>query len=530
MHRAQRLLGHITAQHSASFPLVAQTTSGAMSEQNGSSNGAAAQVTVDNWIGGQPSKPITGKYMPLYQPRDGTQTGQVALSGKEDVDVAVQTALKVYPAWSKLTAKARSQYIFKLREAIIANTEELAQIVMSEHGKTHGEALGSIQKGNETCEWACSIPQVIQGRIQEVSGGVTCSEARESLGVVACIVPFNFPIMVPFWTLPIAIAAGNCVILKPSEKVPRTMAKVMEIIKAAGIPDGVVQIVNGTQQVVEAICDHPQIPAISFVGSSKVAEIVSHRARLNNKRVLALGAAKNHLVALRDCNADMCSTDIVQSFTGCAGQRCMAASALIVVEEQQDLLKLIVAKAAKLTPGQSAGHMGPIIDQIAVDRCHRYIEEAVTRDGATLLLDGRSWTGSRPGYWIGPTIIQHKSPKDAAFREEIFGPILSIVQVQTREEAVAIENASPYGNAACIYTTVGAHAEWFTARFSAGMVGVNIGVPVPREPFSFGGWNASRFGDLDITGESGLEFWTRRKKITTKWNPPANRGTGDWMS
>lgn len=405
-----------------------------------------------------------------------------------------------------------------------------AQIVMSEHGKTHGEALGSIQKGNETCEWATSIPQVIQGRTQEVSGGVTCSENRESLGVVACIVPFNFPIMVPFWTLPIAIAAGNCVILKPSEKVPRTMAKVMEIIKKAGIPDGVVQIVNGTVPVVEAICDHPDIPAITFVGSSKVAEIVSKRGRNNNKRVLALGAAKNHLVALRDCNTDMCSTDIVLSFTGCAGQRCMAASALIVVQQQDELINSIVAKASKLVPGQASGQMGPIIDEIAVQRCHKYIEEAVSRDGAKLLLDGRSWTGKQPGYWIGPTILQHKSAKDAAFREEIFGPILSIVQVETKEEAIAIENASPYGNAACIYTTIGAHAEWFTSRFSVGMVGVNIGVPVPREPFSFGGWNASRFGDMDITGEGGLEFFTRRKKITTKWNPPSNKGTGDWMS
>lgn len=493
-------------------------------------NADVKQVTIDNWIGGAPRAPLSGSYMPLLQPRDGAQTGQVALSGKEDVDLAVQTAKAVYPAWSKLTSKARSQYIFKLREAMIAHTEELAQIVMSEHGKTYTEALGSIAKGNETCEWACSVPQVIQGRIQEVSGGVTCHDVREPLGVVACIVPFNFPIMVPFWTLPIALAAGNCVILKPSEKVPRTMAKVMEIIKSIGIPDGVVQIVNGTVPVVEALCDHPDIPAISFVGSSKVAEIVSKRARANNKRVLALGAAKNHLVALRDCNADMCSTDIVQSFTGCAGQRCMAASALIVVQQQDDLLKQIVEKAGKLTPGQQNGNMGPLIDAAAVQRCHRYIEEAVNRDGATLLLDGRSWTNAQPGFWLGPTILKHKSAKDAAFVEEIFGPILSIVQVETKEEAVAIENASPYGNAACIYTTVGAHAEWFSSRFSVGMVGVNIGVPVPREPFSFGGWNASRFGDTDITGESGLEFFTRRKKITTKWNPPANRGAGDWMS
>lgn len=489
-----------------------------------------ATTNVDNWINGVATPPVSGKYMPLWQPRDGAQVGQVAISERADLDLAVAAAQAVYPSWSKLTAKARSQYMFKLREALIANTEELAQIIMSEHGKTHGEALGSISKGNETCEWSTSIPQVIQGRTQEVSGGVTCSEVREPMGVVACIVPFNFPIMVPFWTLPIAIAAGNCVILKPSEKVPRTMAKVMEIIAQCGIPAGVVQIVNGTTGIVEAICDHPDIPAISFVGSSKVAEIVSHRGRANNKRVLALGAAKNHLVALRDCNAEMCSTDIVLSFTGCAGQRCMAASALIVVQQQDDLINAIVSKSSKITPGQGAGQMGPIIDEIAVQRCHNYIDEAVNQQGATLLLDGRSWSTGQKGFWIGPTVLMHKSATDRAFTDEIFGPILSIVQVETKEEAIAIENASPYGNAACIYTTVGAHAEWFTARFSVGMVGVNIGVPVPREPFSFGGWNKSRFGDLDITGEGGLEFWTRRKKITTKWNPPTNKGAGDWMA
>jgi len=468
--------------------------------------------------------------MPLWQPRDGLQTGKVALSEREDLDAAVEAAKKVWPAWKNLTYKARSQYIFKLRQAIMDAQDELAEIIMSEHGKTKTESMGDIQKGNETCEWATSIPHVAQGRMQEVSGGVVCSEVREALGVVACIVPFNFPLMVPFWTLPIAIAAGNCVILKPSEKVPRTMTKVMEIIQKVGIPDGVVQIVNGTVPIVEAICDHPDIPAISFVGSSKVAEIVSRRGRQNNKRVLALGAAKNHLVALPDCNADMCSTDIVVSFTGCAGQRCMAASALILVGKVDGLVDQIVAKAGKLTPGQGAGQMGPVIDEIAVKRCHKYIEEAVSKHGAKLLLDGRGWTSAHKGSWIGPTVLFHNSHLDPAFQEEIFGPILSIVQVDTKEQAIAIENASPYGNAACIYTTVGAHAEWFTSRFSVGMVGVNIGVPVPREPFSFGGWNKSRFGDLDITGEGGLEFWTRRKKITTKWNPPERKGTGDWMS
>lgn len=282
--------------------------------------------------------------------------------------------------------------------------------------------------------------------------------------------------------------------------------------------------------MVESICDHPQIEAVTFVGSSKVAEIVAHRARLKNKRVLALGAAKNHLVALPDCNVDMASTDIVNSFTGCAGQRCMAASALITIGEQPDLIEAIRAKASKIQPGQSAGTMGPVIDEIALKRITGYIDEA-EKDGCKIILDGREWTKKlTKGYWIGPTIIIQKSPKDRAFVEEIFGPVISVVAVETKEQAIEIENASPYGNAACVYTTVGAHAEWFIQRFSAGMCGVNIGVPVPREPFSFGGWNKSRFGDLDITGEHSLEFFTKKKKVTTKWNPPQNKGHGDWMS
>ncbi len=336
--------------------------------------------------------------------------------------------------------------------------------------------------------------------------------------------------MVPLWTLPIAIGCGNVIIMKPSEKVPMTLNRVAELIRESGIPDGVFNIVNGQAPVVNAICDHPDIKAVSFFGSSKVAELVSQRCRSLNKRVLALGAAKNHLVALPDCNTDMCSSDIVNSFTGCCGQRCMAASALILVTKQDALLNQIVQKASALKPGQNTGEVGPLIDQIAVDRVLRYVNEAEA-GGAKILLDGRKWNQEKKeGFWFGPTIIAHKSPLDPAFTDEIFGPVLSVVETETKEQAIEIENRSPYGNAACVYTTVGANAEYFVSRFHTGHVGINIGVPVPREPFSFGGWNASRFGDLDITGDGGLEFWTKRKKITTKWNPPQSKGLGDWMS
>ena len=347
--------------------------------------------------------------------------------------------------------------------------------------------------------------------------------------------------MVPFWTLGHAIVTGNTLIVKPSEKVPLTMSRVVEIWKEAGLPDGVINIVNGSEEAVNALCDHPAVKAVSFVGSSRVAELVSKRCRALNKRVLALGGAKNHLVAAPDCNLDMTAQDVLASFGGCAGmsylmletcsyvvgQRCMAASVLLTIGERKDLLDLIVEKAKKVTPGSDAGQMGPVIDKMALDRINKYIDEAQSKYGAKILLDGRGdwWTSKlsaeqKTGFWVGPTVLLCKSPTDPAMKHEIFGPVLSVFVCKTADEAIGIENGSEYGNAACIYTESGRTAEWFLARFQAGMLGCNIGVPVPREPFSFGGIHASKFGDMDITGDGGLEFFTYRKKVTTKWNKP----------
>eukprot|EP01116_Phalansterium_solitarium_P008521 TRINITY_DN22436_c0_g1_i1.p1 TRINITY_DN22436_c0_g1~~TRINITY_DN22436_c0_g1_i1.p1 ORF type:complete len:501 (-),score=150.22 TRINITY_DN22436_c0_g1_i1:188-1690(-) len=484
---------------------------------------------LDNYISGKTVAPSTGKYLSVTAPATGEEIARVALSEAADVDAAVAGALAALPKWSALTVKARSQVLYKFRQLVLAHREELADLVVLEHGKNRVEAYGSIDKGVETVEWACSLPQVCQGRYLEVSTGVTCHEVREPVGVVASIVPFNFPFMVPMWTLPIALAAGNAYILKPSEKVPMTMYRVKDLLKEAGLPDGVFSIVNGTAPVVNAFCDHPKINAVTFVGSSKVAELVSHRARLTNKRVLALGGAKNHMVSMPDCNIPMCANDIVASFTGCCGQRCMAASVLLTVGKQEELVKKIVEVASNLKAGQAGGEVGPVIDDLAQQRIIRYINEAEA-SGAQILLDGRGWaTERKEGWWIGPTIIRHTNRADPALHDEIFGPVLSILEVESKEDAIAIENANPYGNAACIYTNAGATAEWFSKRFSVGMVGVNIGVPVPREPFSFGGSNISKFGDMDITGDGGLEFFTKRKKVTTKWNPPA-AGRQDWMS
>jgi acyl-CoA reductase-like NAD-dependent aldehyde dehydrogenase len=313
------------------------------------------------------------------------------------------------------------------------------------------------------------------------------------------------------------------VILKPSEKVPLTMHFIANLIKEAGIPDGIFQTVNGTRSTVEALIDHPDTKGITFVGTSAVAKSVAARAQNLGKRALCLGGAKNHLCVLPDANYEMCTSDVMNSFAGSTGQRCMAASVLLVVGKVAPAFtEMLVNKAKALKAGQKAGEIGPLIDQASKDKVLRYINEAESRDGAQVLVDGRSWA-EKPGFWVGPTILKHKSAKDAAVTEEIFGPVLSVVEVDTWDEAIAIENANPYGNAACIYTSIGQNADYFLKRFSAAMLGVNIGVPVPREPFSFGGMNYSNMGDKDITGEGCMNFGTTLKKITQKWTPPQDQ-------
>lgn len=486
-------------------------------------------TTVDNFIGTAFVAPQEAQYLDVQSPCDGSVIGKVALSGAKDVDAAVKVAQKAFKVWGKTGVKKRVKCLIKLHELIEEHEDEIADLIVLEHGKNKPEALGDVRKGNETVEYAMGMPSLIPGGCLEVAGGVECREVREALGVVACVVPFNFPAMVPFWTTPIAIATGNCVILKPSEKVPLTMHYIAGLFKKAGVPEGVFQIVNGAKPVVEALCDHPDIAALTFVGSSKVAEIVSKRCRALSppKKCVALGGAKNHLVAVPDCNTDMASTDIVNSFAGCTGQRCMAASVLLTVTHQPKLLDAVVAKAKALVPGSGPRQIGPVIDADAQKRIINYID-AAEKNGAKILVDGRDWAKKHThGFWVGPTVMLFTDGNDPAMKEEIFGPTLSIMSVPTRDAAIDYENASPFGNAAAIYTTSGSHAEWFQRRFSASMIGVNIGVPVPREPFSFGGINASKFGDCDITGDACIEFFTWRRKITTKWNPPE---TQDWMS
>jgi len=465
--------------------------------------------------------------MEVTNPFDGSVVANIPLCNAQDVDDAVQAASAAYPGWAAKTVKTRVQCLFKLKYLMEANAQELADLVVLEHGKTKPEAMASLMKGIETLEYACSMPQLLPGRCQDVSNGVQCREIRESLGVVASVVPFNFPVMVPFWTVPIAIACGNCVVLKPSEKVPMTMNRIAQLFKEAGVPNGVFSVVNGAVDVVNALVDHPAIKAFTFVGSTPVARLLSQRCRSIPKKALCLGGAKNHLVVLPDADIEMTTGDIINSFAGSAGQRCMAASVMLMVGEQKACLDMLCKKAAAMTPGQEGtSNCPPVIDAAAVARITKYIDEAEA-SGVKLLVDGRSWTGKAndgKGFWVGPTVLLHTNPKDPAMVEEVFGPVISVYVCADNEEAIRIENSSPFGNAASIYTAVGQNADWFTKRFDAAMIGVNIGVPVPREPFAFGGWNDSKFGDMDITGDGGIEFFTKRRKVTTKWVPQQGGG------
>ena len=475
-------------------------------------------TTADNFINGAIVPPSTNDYMNVYNPADGSVIGKVALSSKTDVETAVQAAQAAFGSWSNLTIKTRAAVMMQFHALVQQHAQELAQIIVQENGKNITEALADVAKGNETVEYACSLPQLAQGRrLQVSSGNVVCRDDRRPLGVVASIVPFNFPFMVPMWTLPIALVMGNCVILKPSEKVPLTMPRVVDLLMQAGVPPGVVSLVHGTIEPVQALIEHPLVKAITFVGSSPVARLIKDQCNALNKRCTALGGAKNHLVALDDCHVPTAASDVTVSFAGCAGQRCMAASVLLLVGEQPDLVQAIVDHASKIQPGCGPGQMGPVIDEASYNKIIGYIEQAEA-DGVKILLDGRSWKRAS-GNWIGPTVLLHSSATDKTIQEEVFGPVLSIYVCSSWEEAVAIENSNPFGNAASIYTCSGGHADWFTDRFRAAMLGVNIGIPVPREPFSFGGLygTRSKYGDMDITGDGGMEFFSNRIKVTSKW-------------
>ena len=480
---------------------------------------------IQNHINGKFVNATTTKTMDVISPLDGNLLSTVPMSSAKDLDNAVKAAQAAFPAWSRTPIKERVQVFFRYKTLLEKHLKELAELCSEENGKTYSESVAEIEKCIELTEFATSLPQLVTGELLEVSRGVECRTEHVALGVVASIVPFNFPSMVPNWTIPNAIALGNCMIIKPSEKVPLSCGRLAELLKEAGLPDGVFNVVHGDVDIVNAICDHPNIEAVSFVGSTKVAKIVYQRATSNYKRCLSLGGAKNHLMVLPDAIPDMTAQNVAASMSGCAGQRCMAASAMVGVGAIDHIVAKICDEARKIIPGVN---LGAVINKESQERIERYITQA-EKDGAKILVDGRNAkvAGKEKGTYVGPTVIDFVTPEMSVATEEIFGPVVSIIRTNTVDEALAIENNNPYGNAASVFTQNGGMARYIIEKSSAGMIGVNVGVPVPREPFSFGGWNDSKFGVGDITGKSSIEFWTKLKKSTIKWNAEAGV---NWMS
>ena len=460
----------------------------------------------------------------LYSPIDGSIIAEYSLSSLQDIDTAVKVASNTQKDWAALTFKKRAEVVYNYLFLLKKYREELAEICHIENGKTIREALAGVDKAVELCEFTVSIPQIISGEMQQVSQGIVCATHRVPIGVVASITPFNFPIMVPHWTVPNALALGNSVILKPSEFTPLSAIRSAELWKESGLPDGLLNVVLGTKESVEAICDHPGINGVTFVGSTPVAKIVYKRATQLLKRVISCGGAKNYIILSEHAHPQS-AQDIVAAFSGMCGQRCMAASVLITIGKLESQLASIISVAKKIVPGKDTGAM---ISKQSIEKISAYLDNA-KKLGAKIILDGRETKteGHKNGYYTGLSIIDWRGKEDKMPLEEIFGPTLEILEASSLKEACAMQQKTPYGNAASIFTQNGRESFEAVQQCNAGMIGVNIGIPVPREPFSFGGINASRFGQGGITGKSIINFLSDEIKVTTKWNPEDKR---DWMS
>lgn len=481
-------------------------------------------------IGGKWTAPTVGAYTDVHNPSTGETIARTPMCGPAELDAAVQAARRAFKGWADTPAPRRAEIFFKYRQLLTEHLEELARLVTRENGKTLDEARGDVKRGLEVVEFSCGIAHLAKGevvpQVAEQIDGVTM---REPVGVCAGITPFNFPAMVPMWMFPLAIACGNTFVLKPSEKVPLTSLRLAELFMEAGLPEGVLNIVHGGREVVDAICTHPDIAAISFIGSSAIAAHVYTLGCQHGKRVQAGGGAKNVLVVLPDADPDPTLRAIMGSAFGCAGQRCMAGSLLMGVGEAADGVQRRVAEAIdKLKVGNTyddpTAQMGPVIDRAALQRIRGYIETGLA-EGASLVRDGRSLVGDS-GFFIGATLFDHASPDMRIAREEIFGPVLSMLRPKTLQEAIEWANRSGYGNGATIFTSSGKYARDFARGVHCGMIGVNVGVPAPMAIFSFSGWNRSFFGDLHVQGVEGVMFYTRQKLVLSRWDKGYQRQFG----
>jgi malonate-semialdehyde dehydrogenase (acetylating)/methylmalonate-semialdehyde dehydrogenase len=476
---------------------------------------------LDNYIAGSWTPAQTREMLAVENPATGETLAHVPLSSAADLDDAVAAAREALPAWREVSVIERGRRLFALREGLVARREELAQSVTTEMGKTIGDARAEVARMIEMVECACAVPTTMQGRIvEDVSRGVDCETVRQPVGVCAAIVPFNFPAMVPFWFLPFAIACGNSFVLKPSEQVPLTQQIAFDVLDSLDLPPGVVNLVNGGREVVEGILAHPGIDAVSFVGSAPVARIVYEGAAKAGKRVQALGGAKNHIVVMPDAVVDQTAKGIIGSAFGAAGQRCMAGSVVVTVGEARErLLPALVSSTRALRVGD--GHdetiqVGPIISAAACERIRGWVDRGV-EEGVELLVDGRDPDVDAGGAYLGPTILGRVEPDSDLVREEIFGPVLIEVHVETLDEAIEVVNRSRFGNGASIFTESGAAVRRFRHDAGAGMVGVNIGVAAPVAFFPFSGWKASYLGDLHAHGTDAIDFFTRKKTVTSRY-------------
>ena len=480
--------------------------------------------TLDHWINGAPSAGTSDRMGPVFNPATGEQVAQVHLASGADVNTAVAAAKAALPAWSSLPPLRRARVMFRFNELILAHTDELAELITHEHGKTIEDAKGDILRGREVVEFACGIPHLMRGDFTEdVGSGVDAYSTRQSVGVCTGITPFNFPAMIPLWMFPLAIACGNTFILKPSERDPSCPFRLVELAHEAGVPEGVINMVNGDKEAVDALLTHPDVDAVSFVGSTPVASYIYATAAEHGKRVQALGGAKNHMVVMPDADLDQASDALISAGYGSAGQRCMAVSVAVAVGDDTGdaLVEKLTPKIQELKIGPGTAddiEMGPVITKQAQDRILNLIDQGVA-DGATLAVDGRGLKlqGYEDGYFMGGTLFDHVTEDMSIYTEEVFGPVLVIVRANDYETALDMVNRNEYGNGTAIFTKDGDAARDFAERVQIGMVGVNVPIPVPVAYHSFGGWKRSLFGDTHMHGMEGVRFYTRLKAVTSRW-------------
>lgn len=488
--------------------------------------------TVHHWIGGKTVEGTSGNWGPVTDPATGAVTTQVALASVEEVDAAVAAAKDAFATWGTSSLAQRTTILFKFRALLDANRDAIAELIVAEHGKVHSDALGEVARGLEIVDLACGITVQLKGELStQVSNRVDVASIRQPVGVVAGITPFNFPAMVPMWMFPIAIATGNTFILKPSEKDPSPALKIAELLAEAGLPDGVFNVLNGDKVSVDRLLEHPDVSAVSFVGSTPIARHIHTTASANGKRVQALGGAKNHMLVLPDADLDAAADAAVSAAYGSAGERCMAISAVVAVGAIGDeLVQKIRERAEKIKIGPGTdptSEMGPLITAVHRDKVASYVTGA-SDEGCEVVLDGTGYTvdGHENGHWIGLSLLDHVPTTAKAYQDEIFGPVLCVLRAETYEEGLALINASPFGNGTAIFTRDGGAARRFQMEVQAGMVGVNVPIPVPVGYHSFGGWKDSLFGDHHIYGNDGVHFYTRGKVVTTRWPDPADGPTG----